>query len=326
MLVSSAAAGQIKTQSEVDLIVKLAVILSEEALFDAKFTEARNIVELSYFENIKNLQPKHRLLLTMQDLRISGFMNIVYAKKSNPKKNFEKLQQFLPIVNKLDDPSIRGNYFLAFSNAHRSINNQDSAIIYQNKATSSFTEIQDFQEIAKIRASDISRLHNQLLQKEKTDEILKLIPRYNEEIEFSSRYSKYALAYNTRHLGQIYRRQTQEFEVALELFQTSLELREEIGFMPFIPASHSSIGDVLKKMGRYTEAIKSYLTSAELAEEIGFIRYQSYPLLSIGDCYLLAGDKTKALEYYTRALKVASSNNYSSDINEAVIKIKELKE
>ncbi len=262
------ALGQTAGLSKVDAIVALAISISEEALFEARFEEAKQVVDLSYFENITHYKPKHKILLTIQDIRITGFMNIVFAQRTNNLGNLEKLKALLPFANDLDDYKIRGQYFLALSNAYKSTGKQDSSSTYQEIAVSIFNEIDDFEEIAKIRAGNISMHHNQLLQEDKKQEILELIPKYEKEIAYSKVHSKYALAYNTRHLAQIHRRQTFNYEEALRLFKFSLDLRIELGFKPFIPASYSSLGDVYMKMGEYTEAIKMYTQSSEIAEEI----------------------------------------------------------
>lgn len=316
--------GQSLTYSKTDSLVDVRISLSEKYLFDAQFLQAKKSLDSSYFRDLEGFGPKHEILLTVQDIRISGFMNIVYALKTSHFENFERLNRYLALAEKLKNETIQAKYFFAFSSTYRSIGNLDSASIYQEKAISLFRKNNNLEEIAKIRATNISRLHNLLLQEEKKQEILKLIPKYQEEIDFSTSYSKYALAYNTRHLAQIHRRQTMNYQESLKLFKTSLALRMEIGFKPFIPASHSSLGDVYLKMGEYRSAIEAYLKSVELADEIGFVRYQSYPLLSIGNCYLNQNDKSNAIEYYRRALKNASDNNYQSIIDQANLKIGEI--
>lgn len=316
--------GQNSTLSKVDSLVDVKISLSEKFLFDAKFVDAKKILNLSFFRNLDGYSPKHKILLTIQDIRVTGFMNIVHAKKTDPIDNFERLNSLLTVAEKLKDENVQALYFLSFSNTHRSIGNLDSALIYQKNAISLFQKNDNLEEIAKIRAADISRLHNQLLEEEKKQEVLDLIPKYLDEIEFSNYHSKYALAYNTRHLAQIHRRQTMNYEESLKLFKTSLTLREEIGFKPFIPASHSSLGDVYLKMGEYESAIEAYIRSLELAQEIGFVRYQSYPLLCIGDCYLNQNYETNAIEYYKKALEKATINNYLPVIDQANLKISEI--
>ena len=317
--------GQNLIYSKTDSLVDVRISLSEESLFDAEFEQAKKSLDSSYFRDLDGIGPKHEILLTVQDIRITGFMNIVYALKTSHFDNFERLNRLLALAEKLKTETIQAKYFLAFSSTHRSIGNLDSASIYQEKAISLFRKNNNLEEIAKIRATNISRLHNQLLQEEKKQEILMLIPKYQEEIEFSTSYSKYALAYNTRHLAQIHRRQTMNYQESLKLFKTSLALRMEIGFKPFIPASHSSLGDVYAEIGECSSAIELYLKSSEIAEKIGFVRYKSDPLLKIGDCYLSQNNKSRAMEYYMKSLDIASANQFKIGIDQATEKINNIK-
>ncbi len=310
--------------SKLDSLINLALLLSEEALFDAHFTEAKKIVQLPYFNNFQGFKDKHEVQLTIQDLRIERFMNIVLQLKPTPDKNFERLSSLASFVNDIEKKELQASYFLSFSSAHRSVGNVDSALVYEAKALSIFKNAMRQDKVAEIQASQISRRHNQFLKEGKKAEILKMIPEYEQAINFSNAHSKYALSYNTRHLAQIHRRQTLNYDEALRLFKTSLQLREEIGFKPFIPASYSSLGDVYFKKGEYLRAIEMYLKATELAKEIGFVRYQTYPYLCIGDIYLKQADKEKASEYYLKALKSASINGYSTGIDNAIEKLGKL--
>lgn len=307
-----------------DSIVSLALTLSEKALYDARFQEAKEIVNLSYFENLKGYTIEHEILLSIQKMRIDGIANNVSNKKNDNKANHKKLLQFLSDSNEIKETNVLGQLFFAISQTYFSNDLKDLSLIYHDKALRIFQDMGDFKEIVKIRAHDISVKHNMLFQKGDKEQILELIPEYEKEIETSMHYSKYVLAYNTRHLAQIYRRQTSDYEKALQLFKWSLELRLEIGFKPYLPASYSSIGDVYMKMGEVNLAIEMYLESSKLAEEIGFIRFQLYPNLQIGDIYFNKQKTEKAYEYYLKALKLASENNYSLGIEQSIGRIEKL--
>ena len=320
---------QIKAQhiefDKLDSLVDIAISISNNALYEARFPEAKNAIAIKYFENFLDIKRKHKIQLMIQDLRVDGFNNIVFQKKSNPKEDFKKLALFRPYVDEIEEKEIRANFYLTFSGLHRLLKNVDSSVVYETKAMQLFQEMKRLDKIAEIRASQISRKHNQYLNDSNKKEILKLIQNYTKEIEFSTRHSKYALSYNTRHLAQIHLKQTFDYNKALKLFKESLQLREEIGFKLFIPASYSSIGDVYLKLGKYKLAEEMYLTSIKIADEIGFVRYQCNPYLYIGDVYLTQGNKAKAIEHYSKALKSARSNNYRTGINDAIKKINSLK-
>ena len=307
-----------------DSIVSLTLTLSERALYDARFEEAKEIVKLSYFENFKDYKIEHGILLSIQKMRIDEIANNVFNKKPNYRENLNILLKFLNDSNRIEDTEVLGQLFFTLSQVYLSNDIRDSSLIYHDKSLSIYQAGRNFEKIAEIRAHDISIKHNMLFNNGDKEQIIELIPEYEKEIESSKHYSKYVLAYNTRHLAQIYRRQLLDYEKALELFKQSLELRLEIGFKPYLPASYSSLGDVYMKMGEDDLAIEMYSESSKLAEEIGFIRFQLYPNLQIGDIYLNKQKTEKAYEYYLKALKLASENNYSFGIDQSIERIEKL--
>ena len=138
-----------------------------------------------------------------------------------------------------------------------------------------------------------------------------MIPKFREQIDFSAKHSKYALSYNTRHLANIYRIYDIEQREALKLYEESLNLREEIGFKLFIPASHYSLGLVYSNLEMYEEAIKAFKKSIELAEKINFVRYTILPYIELGNIYSAVDASEKAKEFYMKAIKAASKNRYT---------------
>ncbi len=301
-----------------------AVLLSEKALFEAKLEEAKQLVTSSRYNNDSRFTSKHRIQLVLQQMRVEGITNILYMQRSDVARNLNLLLELLPHAEKLESKSLQGNFYLTLSSAYRSNRNLEMSMAYEKKALDLFNSVNDFESVAKMRANLISRRHNSLFAEGHKDEILLLIPRYQEEIKYAESYSKYALAYNTRHLAQIHRRQTLNYSESLRLFNQSLRLRQEIAFKPFIPASYSSLADVYTAMGEYIKAIETYEKTLELALEIGFVRYEFYPLYQIGTIYLNNEDKVQALEFFQKALESASSNNYQGGIDQARRKIDEI--
>lgn len=310
--------------SMIDSIVSLALKDSESALFDARFEKANEIINLSYFKNFKDFKVEHEIQLLIQKMRIDAIANNVWNKKTNHGANLDTLLQFLPDSININDTKVLGQLFFALSQSYHANQIKDSALIYRDKSLGIYQDIGNFEKIAEIRAYDISVRHNILFHRGDKDQIIELIPEYEKQIEISELYSKYVYAYNTRHLGQIYRRQTLDYKKALQLFKLSLNLRLEIGFKPYLPASYASLGDVYMKMGEDKRAIDMYLESFRLAEEIGFIRFQLYPNLQIGDIYFEKLNNEKAYEYYSKALKLATENNYLSGIDQSNDRIKQL--
>ncbi len=302
--------------------VKQAIVFSEKALFNASFEKAIKKIELSKFENKDSFSDEHKIALLLQKIRIEGYRNILFLVRSNPEERINSLLPLLPAANKLENEELKAKYLLALASTYRTIGKRDSSQILENEAMHLLQQSQNHEALANLKANQISRRHNGHLAKGEKEQILALISSYQEEINYSARHSKFAQAYNTRHLAQIHRRQTLNYEESLRLFKISLALREEIGFKPFIPASYSSLGDVYIKMEAYDLAIQAYLKSAKLAHKISFARYESYPYLQIGDLYFQQGEMKKARAFYKKAMKKAQKNGFSSGLEEASEKIK----
>lgn len=323
-LVDSANA-QNQQATRFDSLIDGSIFMSEQALFEANFKEAENYVALSHFKEFRPFQDKHEMKLNIQNLRIQSFKNILYRQSIDREKTLNTLLDLRFIARNVKDKNILGDYYTLLSSSYRSTGISDSAFYFQNIALQFYKEAGNLKKVAQVRGSQISRRHNALLAAGETEKILQLIPEYEKEIEFGRKCdNKYVLAYNTRHLAQIYRRQTSNIEEAMRLFQMSLDLRKEIGFKLFLPASYSSIGDVALKMGKNEKAIEMYLQSIGLAEQIGFVRYQFYPRIMLGDIYEAKGDYEKAKKYYLKALKFASTSSYEEGIDEALEKLESL--
>jgi tetratricopeptide (TPR) repeat protein len=313
-----------KEYNSADSAVSTAVTLSDISLNNAHFEEALELLNRSNFRKYKNLTIEHELCLTLQEIQVRGFKNIVRFEESKPQEIHSRLVNFQPKIKEIRDTSLLGNFFYALSKSYQKIGKADSVIIYQENAFSAFQKCNNMKRIADMRAGIISRKQLDLLNQGKKEEILALIPKYQEEIEFSGKHSKEALAYNTRHLAQIHMRQTFDFEEALRLFKESLDIRLEIGFRPFLPASYSSLGDVYLKMGDHENAIEMFQKSIDLATEIGFLRYQSYPVIQIGDICLLNGEDKKAMSYYDEALKLATKHEFTPGVEQATERINKI--
>ncbi len=255
-------------------------------------------------------------------MRIQAFKSNLYHQKTNPDKLLTKLLELGAQIINVTDKNILADYFTLLSSGFQATGTRDSAIYYNDKAMGYYEEIGNFGKVAQIRGSKISRLQNSIKVKNDREKILQLIPKYETEIEYAGKQkNKYVLAYNTRHLAQIYLNQTNDFKKAMKLFKTSLQLREEIGFKPYLPASYSSVGDVAYKMSDEKLAVEMYKKSISLAEKIGFVRYQFHPRIKIGDIYKTNGNHKQAEKFFNEALASALKNGYQTGVDEANKKI-----
>ena len=299
--------------------------LSEQALFDARFDEAFHYIDDDHFQKFEAYNAGHRALLAIQSARVGSFKARLYQSPYASGEHFMTLRGMLATVENLDTEYIKADYFVSLSSFYRS-RNLDSCIYFENRALEIFANLQDDKSAAELRATRIFRMLDTFFSKDMKSEALELIPAFREEIEFSSKHSKYALAYNTRHLANIYRIYEGDLAEALRLYQQSLSLREEIGFRPFIPASHYSVGETYLAMGKTDLAIQAYTRAVKYAGEVGFVRYTITPLIRIGDAHAQAGNAASADRYYRDALVAAAAGNYSAEgIDNLLEKLTELK-
>jgi tetratricopeptide (TPR) repeat protein len=293
-----------------DAHIEKVISLSEKALYKAEFGDALQFVECAYFEKFSAYESKHKIWLTIQNIRVQSFQARLYQLSFNSEEHLSNLLDLLPQVEIISDELIKAKYFTLLSALYGS-KNLELCILYENKALDIFKNQADYKSIAELQATQISRELARFFRDNKKEEAIALIPRFREEIDFSTKHSKYALAYNTRHLANIYRIYEIDQREALNLYEQSLALREEIGFQPFIPASYYSLGEVYSNLGMHESAIKAYNKSFELAEKVHFIRYMIIPIIKLGDIYAAIGDNAKAKEFYVKAIKFASQNSYN---------------
>ncbi len=322
LVLSNSTFGQ---KNEFDELVRACLSLSEKFLYKGNFTEAEKCMDTSFFYKFYLCQKKHKVLFQLQKQRIKGFKSILFQLKSESEQSLSILNELSSAIKHLDDKNVVAEFNTALSSLYYSMGRHDSASYYNNKALTLYQETGNKSKEAQIRASILSRKHVALKKNKDKQSVLDLIPDYKKEIDFSRKQkNKYVLAYNTRHLGQIYLNQLKNYDKAMALFSTSLNLREEIGFEIFLPASYSSIGDIADLQKNEKLAIKMYKKSIDLAEDVGFVRYQFHPSIKIGDIYARSNDSKNARVFYENALKSALSNNYQIGVNIAEEKLKKL--
>jgi tetratricopeptide (TPR) repeat protein len=96
-----------------------------------------------------------------------------------------------------------------------------------------------------------------------------------------------------------------DYEKALEYYDRSLKIEEELGNRSGIADSLHQIGIIHYLRGDYEKALEYYDRSLKIQEELGDRSGIADSLHQIGIIHYLRGDYEKALEYYDRSLKIA---------------------
>jgi len=92
--------------------------------------------------------------------------------------------------------------------------------------------------------------------------------------------------------------------LALEYYHKSLKIEEEIGSQEGMASSLNNIGIIYSDEGDFSLALEYYNKSLKIKEELGDKKGIAYSLNSIGNIYNNQGDFSLALKYYHKSLKI----------------------
>ena len=95
------------------------------------------------------------------------------------------------------------------------------------------------------------------------------------------------------------------YEAALDYYQRSLKIAEEIGDVAGVANSLHQIGRVQQERGNYEVALDYYQRSLKILEELGDVAGVASSLHNIGRVQQARGNYEAALDYYQRSLKIA---------------------
>jgi tetratricopeptide (TPR) repeat protein len=317
--------AQTQTNNTIDSLLTTSLNISEKLFYEGKFEEAKKYLRISFFEDFEAFTLTHKVKLLSQLSKIRLYENKLYRKQKKQQEVLNELLEIHPAASKLKDKAVLAGYLDTLGSACLETGNRDIAGQHYDKAFKLYAALKDTYNMADTGSRIIMVRHLRLRAKKDHAAVVKLIPEYENEIEFARKVNnKFALSFNTRHLGNIYLQQLKDYGRALKFLGRSLALRKEINFKPYIPPSYSSMGDIFKQTGETAKAIEMYSRSIEAAEEVHFIRYMFYPRLMLGDIYKGMNNLEKAKAYYKQALKIASANHDVNGIEEALTKYETL--
>jgi tetratricopeptide (TPR) repeat protein len=96
-----------------------------------------------------------------------------------------------------------------------------------------------------------------------------------------------------------------EYDTALDWYNKSLKITEQIGDQAGIAVTYNNIGRVYKYKGDYDKALEWYLNSLKIKEQIGDRAGLATTYNQIGLIYQSKGDYAKALDYAEKALNIS---------------------
>ena len=100
------------------------------------------------------------------------------------------------------------------------------------------------------------------------------------------------------------------YSQALESFQKSLKIHEDIGNKKGMSDCYVNIGFIYGEQGNYNQTLDYLLKALKILEELGLKKEMANVYVNIGTVHGISGNYAKALEYFKQALKICEENGY----------------
>ncbi|MGD8545356.1 MAG: tetratricopeptide repeat protein [Candidatus Bathyarchaeota archaeon] len=109
-----------------------------------------------------------------------------------------------------------------------------------------------------------------------------------------------------------------ELNQALEHYQQSLKIKEELGNRKGIADSLNNLGLVYWSKGELNQALEHYQQSLKINKEIGNKKGIAVLLNNLGNVYRLRGELNQALEHYQQSLTISEKLGDKQDITKSL--------
>ena len=101
-----------------------------------------------------------------------------------------------------------------------------------------------------------------------------------------------------------------DYERAMTLFRSDLELTEELGDKQGIAIALGLIGDLLKLIGDFYPAVDYMQKNLMLCEELGYQKGIAKAVNTLGDIFFFTEEYERSLHFYDRAIEVTRKINH----------------
>lgn len=95
-----------------------------------------------------------------------------------------------------------------------------------------------------------------------------------------------------------------DWENALQLYQRSLEIGEELGDLQGVGVCLNNMGNIFKNQGHYKKAVDSFFKSLKIREEVGDTLGMASTYGNIASLFKEQGDYDQSLDYFERCLVI----------------------
>lgn len=286
--------------NDADKILESAVKITNQ--IDSKFYSAQLLIQKAKINSIN-----------------SFITNNSYEQSINELNTVINFCKELNYIKLLGDAYNYLGFTLYAQKYNHNIGSYEEALKYLNdakKIRNDFYDLRGLTETYIYKGIVIERLGD-------NDSALSLYNKAN-EISKSNNF-KLEQSYAARHIAFI-KSYNRDYKSALELFQKSLILREEIGYKVYLPFSYLSVGNMYSELNNNNEAEQFYLKALNSALQNGAERVVVLCRMSIGDLFITQKQFEKANAEFEMAKNISEKINFKRGVdysNEKLALIKE---
>lgn len=205
--------------------------------------------------------------------------------------------QCMKVFKELNDDYGLGSAYSNYSQIQNSIGQNDTAIVYAQKALKLFKKINNENMIA-------TTLNNIAFMYTDKGDISKALEIYFESLKLSEKIkNEKGIAYINHNIGGVYQSQ-KELGKALEYYQKALKLREKMNDKFGMAESYNTIGTITKQNGDMAKALEYYNKALDIYKLIEDPAALAAVYNNIGSLHNANGDKKKAAEYLEKCQEI----------------------
>lgn len=255
-------------------------------------------------EVYKKIDDKEGIALQLQNI------GVVYHLTGRTNDALKNYLEAISILEKLDgaESGIIANNYTNTAIVFMSINENDKAIEYYNKAKNIYTENNDLGGLAHVYLN-----MGVMYFTENLDSALNyhsLAVKKFEEMDSRSKYAT-SLAY----VADVYREKG-EFQKAADNYKTAIKILDDEGFVYGQAATLTGLGSLHREQGNFDSAISYITKSLELSKTIGALNLQKIAMRELAQTYYKSEDYKSAYDYLNKHKALSDSL-----LNEEKIKI-----
>jgi tetratricopeptide (TPR) repeat protein len=132
----------------------------------------------------------------------------------------------------------------------------------------------------------------------------KAIENYNKSMKINEELGNKKEIASTLHQLGMLHEAQGEYEKAIEKYNLSLKIKEELRDKGGIASTLGQLGNIHSRQGEYDKAIEKYIQSMKIFEKLGDKGDLAGTLHQLGNIHYLQGKYEKAIEKYSQSMKI----------------------